>query len=169
MGERELQSFFEEVDVMSSIKHPNIIEFIGATVDPPNLCIVTEYMPLGDLHSVLRKYPGLPWETKLSFALGIAKGMQYLHSLDPPIVHRDLKALNILVNENYIVKVADFGLSKATPEERSHRANTKIGTLNWLAPEVLAEICPYTTKADVFSYGMVLYEINNNHTICRIY
>lgn len=88
-------------------------------------------MPLGDLHDVLRKYLSLSWDTKLSFALGIAKGMEYLHGLSPPIVHRDLKALNVLVDANYQVKVADFGLSKAIPQEKTQATNTKMGTLNW--------------------------------------
>ena len=88
-------------------------------------------MPQGDLHSVLRKNPNLPWETKLNFAKGIAQGMEYLHRLSPPIVHRDLKALNILVDRNFGVKVADFGLSKAIPEGKTPATNTKMGTLNW--------------------------------------
>jgi len=86
-----------------------------------------------------------------------AQGMNYLHKSNPKIVHRDLKSLNLLVDDNYNVKVADFGLSKVSVTGTT--LNSKVGSLNWCAPEILLKSSPYTDKADVYSFGMVLWEL----------
>jgi len=83
--------------------------------------------------------------------------MCYLHQSKPRVVHRDLKSLNLLVDENYHVKVADFGLSKTSVT--GNTLNSKVGSLNWCAPEILLQSQPYTDKADVYSFGMVLWEL----------
>ena len=111
------------------MEHSNILKFIGASLNPPNLCVITEFMPNGDLHTLLRKFPDLHWKTKLQFALDTAKGMEYLHSIE--FVHRDLKGLNLLVDENFTVKVADFGLCRVLPETLTSQVASKVGTLNW--------------------------------------
>lgn len=121
-------------------------------------------MSHGDLHTILRKNSQLTWIQRVQFAIDAAKGMAYLHSLDPPVLHRDLKGVNLLIDDNFTVRIADFGLSKALPECVSSRSSSALGTLNWLAPEVLSQECSYTTKADIFSFGMVMFEIATNST-----
>lgn len=97
-----------------------------------------------------------PWVLVKRVACGAARGMAYLHSGKPPILHRDLKSANILLNESYVPKVCDFGLSRLKAQERSMTGNC--GTVQWMAPEVLANQA-YNEKADVFSYGIICWEL----------
>ncbi|XVF55647.1 hypothetical protein PTKIN_Ptkin06aG0053100 [Pterospermum kingtungense] len=158
-GER-FKEFLSEVAIMKRLRHPNIVLFMGAVTQPPNLSIVTEYLSRGSLYRLLRK-PGvrevLDERRQLSMAYDVAKGMNYLHKRNPPIVHRDLKSPNLLVDKKYTVKVCDFGLSRL-------KANTFLssksaaGTPEWMAPEVLRDE-PSNEKSDVYSFGVILWEI----------
>nr|GEW21784.1 serine/threonine-protein kinase CTR1-like [Tanacetum cinerariifolium] len=152
--------FWREVAIMRRLQHPNIVLFMGVVTQPPNLSIVTEYLPRGSLFRILHK-PGpkkiLDERHRLRMAFDVAKGMNYLHKRNPPIVHRDLKSPNLLVDKNYTVKVADFGLSRL-------KANTFLssksaaGTPQWMAPEVLNDE-PSNEKSDVYSFGVILWEL----------
>ncbi|TYI97678.1 hypothetical protein E1A91_D01G159800v1 [Gossypium mustelinum] len=158
-GER-YKEFLSEVAIMKRLRHPNIVLFMGAVTHPPNLSIVTEYLSRGSLYRLLRK-PGvrevLDERRRLSMAYDVAKGMNYLHRRNPPIVHRDLKSPNLLVDKKYTVKVCDFGLSRL-------KANTFLssksaaGTPEWMAPEVLRDE-PSNEKSDVYSFGVILWEL----------
>jgi serine/threonine protein kinase len=157
------ERFLHEVSLMSQLRHPNVLLFLGACLQPPDIALLTEYMPKGTLYNVLRKEK-LEWHRKLAIAVETAKGLQYLHNHHPPVLHRDLKSLNLLVDDNYHIKVADFGLSqtKALTQTEQNRDDSKSleikGTICWQAPEVLSN-GPYTEKSDIFSLGMVLYEL----------
>ena len=152
VDEAELATFRKEIEIMSRFSHPKIVQFLGASLQQPNICILTEFMERGNLSCVMKNDPNLPWSRKLSMSLDAAEGMEYLHSQNPPVVHRDLKSLNLLVSDDFTVKVADFGLSKATS---GNSLNSKVGSLNWCAPEILLRSAPYTKAGDVYSYGMV--------------
>eukprot|EP01090_Pellita_catalonica_P021978 TRINITY_DN8376_c0_g1_i1.p1 TRINITY_DN8376_c0_g1~~TRINITY_DN8376_c0_g1_i1.p1 ORF type:complete len:930 (+),score=157.90 TRINITY_DN8376_c0_g1_i1:46-2835(+) len=156
MEEADYVEFVKEIEIMSKLRHPNCVLFLGACLDRKQMCIVTEFLEKGNMAQVL-KSEKLKWRTKLRMARQAAQGMAYLHQSNPPIVHRDLKSLNLLVDENYNVKVADFGLSKASVTGTT--LNSKVGSLNWCAPEILLRSRPYTDKADVYSFGMVLWEL----------
>jgi len=97
-----------------------------------------------------------PWTLVKRVACGAARGMAYLHSGSPPVLHRDLKSANLVLDESYTAKVCDFGLSRLKAQERSMTGNC--GTVQWMAPEVLANLS-YNEKADVFSYGIILWEL----------
>jgi serine/threonine protein kinase len=97
-----------------------------------------------------------PWELVKKVACGAARGMAYLHGGSPPVLHRDLKSANLLLDESYTTKVCDFGLSRLKAQERSMTGNC--GTVQWMAPEVLANMS-YNEKADVYSFGIVLWEL----------
>lgn len=97
-----------------------------------------------------------PWPLVRRVAFGAARGMAYLHSGNPPVLHRDLKSANLLLDESYTAKVCDFGLSRLKAQARSMTGNC--GTVQWMAPEVLANQ-KYDEKADVFSYGIILWEL----------
>jgi len=156
VDDSELAIFRKEIEIMSKFSHSKIVQFLGASLQQPNICILTEFMDRGNLSQVLKADPNLPWSRKLGMALDASDGMEYLHSQIPPVVHRDLKSLNLLVAEDFTVKVADFGLSKATS---GNSLNSKVGSLNWCAPEILLQSAPYTKAGDVYSFGMVLWEI----------
>ncbi|KAK9921163.1 hypothetical protein M0R45_029686 [Rubus argutus] len=152
------KEFLREVTIMKGLRHPNIVLFMGAVTTPPNLSIVTEYLSRGSLYRLLHK-PGplLDERRRLNMALDVVKGMNYLHRRNPPIVHRDLKSPNLLVDKKYTVKVCDFGLSRL-------KANTFLssksaaGTPEWMAPEVLRDE-PSNEKSDVYSFGVILWEL----------
>ena len=137
---------------MEALRHPNIVMFLGACTKPPNFAIVLEYCEGGTLWSALQKSGELLWEERRNFAIDTAKGMNYLHDRPTPILHRDLKSLNLLLDENRKVKLADFGWTKGL----QNYMTGKIGTYQWMAPEVVSSH-QYTEKADVFSFGIILW------------
>ncbi|XP_019072203.1 serine/threonine-protein kinase STY17 isoform X4 [Vitis vinifera] len=155
LNEDMWREFSQEVYIMRKVRHKNIVQFIGACTRPPSLCIVTEFMFGGSVYDFLHKQKGsfkLP--SLLKVAIDVSKGMNYLHQND--IIHRDLKAANILMDENKVVKVADFGVARVQAQSGVMTAET--GTYRWMAPEVI-EHKPYDHKADVFSFGIVLWEL----------
>ena len=153
-----VQEFKDEVDIMARLRHPNVVLFMGAVTRPNQLAIVTQFIPRGSLYRLLhRAKADLDARRRLQMALDIARGMNYLHSSRPAIVHRDLKSPNLLVDRDWTVKVCDFGLSRVKSTtfltSRSHG-----GTPEWMAPEILRNE-PSDEKCDVYSFGVVLYEL----------
>ncbi|CAM8997671.1 unnamed protein product [Rhodiola kirilowii] len=149
------KEFAQEVFIMRKVRHQNIVHFIGASTKPPNLCIVTEFLKGGSLYDYLHKNKGffkLP--VLLKAAIDISRGMEYLHNND--IIHRDLKTANLLLDDKENVKVADFGVARVKAQSGVMTAET--GTYRWMAPEVI-EHKPYDHKADIFSFGIVLWEL----------
>ncbi|OEL14922.1 Serine/threonine-protein kinase CTR1 [Dichanthelium oligosanthes] len=155
-----LKEFLREVAIMRSLRHPNIVLLMGAVTQPPNLSIVTEYLSRGSLYRLLHRHSSrenLDERRRLSMAFDVAKGMNYLHKRNPPIVHRDLKSPNLLVDKKYTVKVCDFGLSRLKANTFLS-SKTAAGTPEWMAPEVLRDE-PSNEKSDVYSFGVILWEL----------
>ncbi|WVZ75199.1 hypothetical protein U9M48_023280 [Paspalum notatum var. saurae] len=155
-----LKEFLREVAIMRSLRHPNIVLLMGAVTQPPNLSIVTEYLSRGSLYRLLHRHgtrENLDERRRLSMAFDVAKGMNYLHKRNPPIVHRDLKSPNLLVDKKYTVKVCDFGLSRLKANTFLS-SKTAAGTPEWMAPEVLRDE-PSNEKSDVYSFGVILWEL----------
>ncbi|KAF1879191.1 hypothetical protein Lal_00047864 [Lupinus albus] len=147
--------FAQEVYIMRKVRHKNVVQFIGACTKPPRLCIVTEFMSGGSVYDYLHKQKGcFKFPTLLKVAIDVSKGMNYLHQHN--IIHRDLKGANLLMDENGVVKVADFGVARVKAQSGVMTAET--GTYRWMSPEVI-EHKPYDHKADVFSFGVVLWEL----------
>ncbi|XP_068318164.1 probable serine/threonine-protein kinase SIS8 isoform X2 [Pyrus communis] len=153
-----LQDYKKEIDIMKRLRHPNVLLFMGAVCSQERLAIVTEYLPRGSLFKQLHKNKQtLDIRRRLVMALDVARGMNYLHHRNPPIVHRDLKSSNLLVDKNWTVKVGDFDLSKLK-NATFLSARSGRGTPQWMAPEVLRNE-PSNEKSDVFGFGVILWEL----------
>lgn len=153
-----LAQFKCEVEIMLRLRHPNVVLFMGAVTRPPHFSILTEFLPRGSLYRLLhRPNPQLDERRRMRMALDVAKGMNYLHTSHPTIVHRDLKSPNLLVDKNWAVKVCDFGLSRMKHHTFLSSKSTA-GTPEWMAPEVLRNE-PANEKCDVYSFGVILWEL----------
>eukprot|EP01130_Rhizamoeba_saxonica_P010901 TRINITY_DN4497_c0_g2_i1.p1 TRINITY_DN4497_c0_g2~~TRINITY_DN4497_c0_g2_i1.p1 ORF type:complete len:309 (-),score=74.87 TRINITY_DN4497_c0_g2_i1:97-1023(-) len=159
--DEDISEFLQEINILSNVIHQNIVEFIGANLGM-TIYIVTEYCINGDLAAFLKKNV-ISHDEMCRYSTEIARGMEYLHGLTPPIVHRDLKCSNILLDVHLNAKICDFGLSMHM--KNGSAIDEKLGTINWTAPNILFDAEPYTKKADIYSYAMTLYEISHNGTV----
>eukprot|EP01121_Diplochlamys_sp_Union-15-3_P022745 TRINITY_DN977_c0_g2_i2.p1 TRINITY_DN977_c0_g2~~TRINITY_DN977_c0_g2_i2.p1 ORF type:complete len:404 (-),score=60.51 TRINITY_DN977_c0_g2_i2:32-1204(-) len=159
LEEKVLSQFLKEVEIMTHLRHPNIVLYMGACTEPGELAIVTELVPKGNLHDLLHNSAiEISLVLKLKMAKDIAQGMNWLHCSKPLVIHRDLKPTNLLVDNDWTIKVCDFGLSTACPNILKDDGTEPPGTPLWMSPEILKGK-PLTEKADVYSYGLVLWEI----------
>ncbi|KAJ5066257.1 hypothetical protein M0811_03590 [Anaeramoeba ignava] len=153
-----LSEFKREALILSRMRHPNIVLFMAASTKPPNVFLVTEYLKEGSLYHSLQKktFPNSE-QIRIKIAKDIALGLNYLHLTKPkPVIHRDLKSLNVLLDQHQNAKVADFGMSKI--KEHSLELSKFRGTPCWMAPEIFR--CEkYSEKVDIYSYGVVLWEL----------
>lgn len=150
-----LNEFQQECAILTRLRHPNITLFMGAAVQYPYVALCTELVHRGSLFHVLRdKTVPLPWPRALHIALDIAQGLQYLHEYSPPIIHRDLKSLNILVTTSWRAKVADFGMTRF----KGDGTMTQCGSPLWMPPEMISNVA-YDSSADVYSLGIILWEL----------
>ncbi|PIN13257.1 Tyrosine kinase [Handroanthus impetiginosus] len=153
-----LAQFKCEIEIMLRLRHPNVVLFMGAVTRPPHMSILTEFLPRGSLYKLLHR-PNIQIDEKrrIKMALDVAKGMNYLHTSHPIIVHRDLKTPNLLVDKNWVVKVCDFGMSRLQ-HHTFLSSKSAAGTAEWMAPEVLRNE-PSNEKSDVYSFGVILWEL----------
>ncbi|KAG8663210.1 probable serine/threonine-protein kinase PBL18 [Manihot esculenta] len=150
-----------EVKFLSRLNHPNIVKLIGCCCEDKHRMLVYEYMIRGSLEAHLLRENGteLHWRRRISIALGVARGLEYLHTRRKPVIHRDLKASNVLLGKDFNAKLSDFGLSKFGPQDGETSLITRVvGTRGYFAPEYFAT-GHLTLKTDVFSFGVVLLEI----------
>ncbi|GMF38560.1 unnamed protein product [Phytophthora lilii] len=157
-----VNNFLAEAKMTASMDHPRIVHFIGVAWDSlSDLCVVMEYMEGGDLRILLSGYEASDHPTgidreKATIALHVCHALTYLHSLSPPVIHRDLKSRNVLLNHAMEAKLIDFGISK---ERLDQTMTAGVGTSLWMAPEVMLGE-KYDDKADMFSFGVVLSELD---------
>ncbi|KAL0386966.1 UNVERIFIED_CONTAM: Proline-rich receptor-like protein kinase PERK4 [Sesamum radiatum] len=157
-GEREFQA---EVDIISRVHHRHLVSLVGYCIAGSQRLLVYEFVSNGTLeyHLYAKGRPPMDWPSRLKIALGSAKGFAYLHEdCHPRIIHRDIKAANILLDENFEAKVADFGLAKLSSDTNTHVSTRIMGTFGYLAPEY-ASSGKLTEKSDVYSFGIVLLEL----------
>ncbi|KAI4380158.1 hypothetical protein MLD38_006379 [Melastoma candidum] len=153
--------FLAEVEIIRRVHHKHLVSLVGYCIHGNHRLLVYEFMPNKDLNFHLhgKSRPTMDWGTRLRIALGSAKGLSYLHDdCHPKIIHRDIKAANILLDYQFEAKVADFGLSKYMCEGHTHISTGVKGTFGYISPEY-ASSGKLTEKADVFSFGVVLLEL----------
>ncbi|XP_022722116.1 receptor-like protein kinase ANXUR2 [Durio zibethinus] len=158
----------KEMAVLSNRHHLNIVSLIGYCLDgsESNKFIIYEYMPRGSLHDQLHRrndsQPLLSWKKRLEICIGAARGLEFLHTGNPLIIHRDIKTRNILLDQNWFAKISNFEISKLVPtslsEWDSHVITRVAGTVGYIDPEYLLT-GHLTEKSDVYSFGVVLFEV----------
>eukprot|EP00257_Ricinus_communis_P017086 XP_015575438.1 probable serine/threonine-protein kinase PBL7 [Ricinus communis] len=166
-GKQGEEEFKVEVELLSHLRSPYLLALIGFCSDSNHKLLVYDFMENGGLQEHLYPTSGhramhlrLDWETRLRIALEAAKGLEYLHEhVSPPVIHRDFKSSNILLDKYFHAKVSDFGLAKLGPDKAGGHVSTRVlGTQGYVAPEY-ALTGHLTTKSDVYSYGVVLLEL----------
>lgn len=145
----------KEVDLMAQLRHECICSVIGiCIVNESNLWLVLEYVSGGDLHHFLESDVPLDTRQQINLCLQAARAINFLHSQALPVLHRDIKSNNFLIPDPMRLKLTDFGLASI----RTEPVFTQ-GTVNWTAPEIVASVAEWTEKTDIYSLGMVFYEI----------
>lgn len=155
-----------EIKIMKSLKHINLVEYFGHCIKESSVKLIMELCKGGNLYFLLTNSNlKLSIKQKLKISLDIASGLNYLHSQSPPIIHRDIKSMNILLLNDLIdndsvplAKIADLGISKIFECTNSKCFMTQCGTPQWTAPEILRGE-PYGTKSDIYSFSILLWEI----------
>ena len=172
INDNYFKEFKNEIVALTTIRHPNLVIFMGTMIEDNNLCIVTEYCKGGTLFDLLykKKHIDIPWNLRLKLLIDISKAINFLHTNDPQIIHNDLKSLNILLtdeikdnsdNNHITIKINDFGLSKIIDKEKIEWEAPQgvVGSVQWMAPEVIQNNCKNNTKVDVYSFGIIIWEV----------
>ncbi|KAK1415745.1 hypothetical protein QVD17_31531 [Tagetes erecta] len=154
--------FYNEVNMISSVEHKNLVRLLGCSCSGPESILVYEYLPNMSLDRFIfdaSKGKALNWEKRFDIIIGTAEGLVYLHENNEcRIIHRDIKASNILLDLRFRAKIADFGLARSFQDDKSHISTAIAGTLGYMAPEYLAH-GQLTEKADVYSFGVLILEV----------
>ncbi|CAN6476982.1 unnamed protein product [Victoria cruziana] len=159
-GDRE---FISEVEMLTRLHHRNLVKLIGICIEEHNRCLVYELVPNGSveshLHGADKQNAPLDWDARMKIALGAARGLAYLHEdSNPRVIHRDFKASNVLLENDFTPKVSDFGLAREASDGSQHISTRVMGTFGYVAPEY-AMTGHLLVKSDVYSYGVVLLEL----------
>ncbi|KAH9606844.1 hypothetical protein KSS87_020252 [Heliosperma pusillum] len=155
------KEWLAEVIYLGELIHPNLVKLIGYCMEDDQRLLVYEFMPRGSLENHLfRRSLPLPWSIRMKIALGAAKGLTFLHEeAEKPVIYRDFKTSNILLDAEYNAKLSDFGLAKDGPEEGKTHVSTRVmGTYGYAAPEYVMT-GHLTSRSDVYSFGVVLLEM----------
>jgi len=172
-SEQGIKEFLAEIESISEAKHANLVRLLGCCIQRKNRILVYEYLENNSLDHALQLQGSangatrLTWSTRADICVGTAKGLSYLHEEhEPNIVHRDIKASNVLLDRDYRPKIGDFGLAKLFPDNVTHISTGVVGTCGYLAPEYFVH-GQLTKKADVYSFGVLVLEIISGRRISQ--
>ncbi|CAN6279325.1 unnamed protein product [Urochloa humidicola] len=172
-SEQGIKEFLAEIESISEVKHANLVRLLGCCVQRKSRILIYEYLENNSLDHALQALSSgnattsLTWSTRSDICVGTAKGLSYLHEEhEPNIVHRDIKASNVLLDRDYRPKIGDFGLAKLFPDNVTHISTGVVGTCGYLAPEYFVH-GQVTKKADVYSFGVLVLEIISGRRISQ--
>lgn len=166
-----LREFRAEMETLGKIRHPNIVKILGYCATGLDRVLIYEFIEKGSLDQWLYNTSseedldpielGLPlsWHTRMKIIKGVANGLAFMHNLETPIIHRDIKASNILLDANFEVHIADFGLARRIEGSHSHVSTQVAGTMGYMPPEYLHGATTATMTGDVYSFGVLMLEI----------
>lgn len=160
-GHQGHREWLAEVIFLGQLSHPHLVKLIGYCCEAEHRLLVYEYMARGSLenHLFRKMSVPLPWSTRMKIALGAAEGLAFLHGAERPVIYRDFKTSNILLDTDYTAKLSDFGLAKGGPEgDKTHVSTRVMGTYGYAAPEYVMT-GHLTARSDVYSFGVVLLEL----------
>lgn len=166
-----LREFRAEMETLGKLRHPNIVRILGYCSTGVDRVLIYEFIERGSLdqwlhdtssreeHGRLVSQTPLTFDTKVKIVKGVANGLAYLHGLDTPIIHRDIKASNVLLDSDFEAHIADFGLARQVSEAQSHVSTQVAGTMGYMPPEYREGNTAATVMADVYSFGILMIEI----------
>ncbi|KAL8482808.1 hypothetical protein ACS0TY_025731 [Phlomoides rotata] len=155
------QEWLNEVKYLSQLHHPNLVKLIGYCIEKGTRILVYKFMPRGSLknHLFSRRHQSLSWATRINVAVGAARGLSFLHDLEVPVIHRNVKSGDFLLDGEFNVKLSDFGKAKDGPiDDMSHISTRVMGTIGYIAPEYMMT-GRLSSKSDVYGFGVVLLEL----------
>lgn len=154
------QDFLHEAEILAKCRHPSIVTFFGISTQEHCFQLILEYLPRGNLFQNLSDASiKIPIPLRIQIALDIARGLKYLHFLD--IVHKDLKSMNVLLTNDWKAKITDFGLARIKLETQATSTHHKAASIRWCAPEVFRRNASRTKESDIWSLGLVFWEISS--------
>ncbi|XP_074586518.1 leucine-rich repeat receptor protein kinase MSP1-like [Curcuma longa] len=161
-----VREFKAEMDTLGRIRHPNLVRMLGFCVAGHDRVLVYEYVKHGSLDQWLHEDDdegrprSLPWRTRLGIVRGVAAGLTFLHDgCQPAVIHRDIKASNVLLDEGFEARITDFGLARLMEAPRTHVSTQVAGTMGYMAPEYWEGATTATVKGDVYSFGILMLEV----------
>lgn len=162
-----LREFRAEMETLGKLRHPNIVKILGYCVSGLDRVLIYEYIEKGSLDQWLQDMSSsfnswwvpLSWELRVKIIKGVANGLAFLHGLDVAIVHRDIKASNVLLDNEFEAHIADFGLARRIEGADSHVSTQAAGTMGYMPPEYLGGYTAATVKGDVYSFGVLMFEV----------